>query len=118
MTFPLIEIMSEAHEKPLRQTRTSSAYGTQLTDQAREVHKRVSWWDQPKSYMVDTETKTKSYMSRPTKTKSSMTNIYSYMTNDATTMKIQTQGSTPSNCTALSSRNGIKEILNRLSFLV
>ena len=113
-----IELMSEAHGKPPRPTRTSNAYSTQLTceahkvrKRAHEVHKRVTWWDQPKSYMVGTKTKTKTYMAGPTKTKSSMTS-------KASTMEIQQQGSKPSNYTVMSSRNGIREILNRLSFLV
>ena len=99
-----IKLMSEAHGKPPRHTRTSNACNARLTCEAHEVHKRVTWWDQPKSYMVGTKSKTKSYMGGPTKTKS--------------TMKIQQQGSKPSNYTVMSSRNGIREILNRLSFLV
>jgi len=121
-----IEIMGEAHEKPHRLTRTSSAHSARPTSKAHEVRKRVSWWDQPKTYMADTTTskshmagpKTKSYMVGSHTIKSSMAEPTTYMTSSASTIGIQRQGSKPSNYTVMSSRNGIEEILKRLSFLV
>ena len=111
-----IKIMSDAHEKPLRPTRTSSAYSARPTCKTHEVRKRVTWWDQPKLYMVGP--KTKSYMTDTTTTKSSMAEPTTYMTSRTYAKEIQQQGSNPCNYTVMSSRNGIREILDRLSFLV
>ena len=108
-----IELMSEAHGRPPHPTRTSS---TRLTCVAREVRKRVTWWDQPKSYMD--RTKIEPYMFQPTKTKSSMVKPGTYMKRNTSAKEIQQQGPKHSNYTVKSSRNGIREILNRLSFLV
>ena len=108
--------MSEAHEKPRLLTRTSSAYGARPTYKTHEVRKRVTWWDQPKLYMVGP--KTESYMTDTTTTKSSMAKPTTYMTSRTYAKEIQQQGSKPCNYTVMSSRNGIRDILNRFSFLV